>query len=272
MEPSLRDMQVVILCGGQGTRIRAVAEDRPKPMVEVGGKPILWHIMKYYHCFGLRRFVLALGHQGDRIVDYFANYQLRHRDFTMNTRDSAARLFHAGSDAADGGIEDWEIIMAHTGEQTMTGGRIKRIAQYITGNGNNFLASYGDGLSNVNLHQLLEFHRKHGRTATLTGVHQPTTFGIVESDDSSGLVHSFREKPTLNGYINGGFFVFNRAIFEEIEGDDTVLEDAPFRSLIQTKNLGVFRHDGFWQCMDHFKDYTTLNRMWDRGSAPWKVW
>lgn len=267
MESTLRDMQLVILCGGQGTRIRAVAEDRPKPMVEIGGRPILWHIMKYYASFGVRRFVLALGHQGDRIVDYFANYQLRHHDFTMNTRDSSARLFHRHDGEHE--VEDWEITMVHTGDATMTGGRIKRLARHL-GSGT-FLATYGDGLSTVNLGKLLEFHRANKRIATLTGVHLPTTFGIVDADES-GLIRSFREKPTLAGYVNGGYFVFERALLDEIDGDETVLEEKPFRSLIHRKELSVFRHDGFWHCMDHYKDYTTLNRIWDKGDAPWKVW
>lgn len=266
MTVSLRDMQVVILCGGQGTRIRAVAEDRPKPMVEVGNRPILWHIMKYYHCFGVRRFVLALGHQGDKIVDYFTNYRLRHHDFTMNTRDSSARLFHDGEDS---GIEDWDVSMVHTGEETMTGGRIKRVARHIQGD--TFFATYGDGLSTVDLRQLFEFHRAHGRTATLTGVHQPTTFGIVETGEN-GVVKSFREKPTLSGYINGGFFVFNRRIIDEIAGDETVLEEEPLRALIHKGELAMFSHDGFWHCMDHYKDYTTLNKLWAKGTAPWKIW
>ena len=266
MPDAIRDLQAVILCGGQGTRIRAVAEDRPKPMVEIGNKPILWHIMKYYSTFGVRRFVLALGHQGDKIVDYFANYRLRHYDFTMNTRDSTARLFHDG-DRSD--LEDWEVTILHTGEDTMTGGRIRRVARHV--HGDTFFATYGDGLSSVDLASLLEFHRAHGRSATLTGVHQPTTFGIVEAADD-GAVRSFREKPALAGYINGGFFVFNRAIFEEISGDDTVLEESPFRSLIQKQQLSMFRHDGFWQCMDHYKDYVTLNKLWASGKAPWKNW
>jgi glucose-1-phosphate cytidylyltransferase len=267
MSNTLRNLQLVILCGGQGTRIRAVAEDKPKPMVEIGGKPILWHIMKYYHAFGVRKFILALGHQGGKIVDFFANYQLRHHNFTMNTGDSAARLFH--HDVESDGVEDWEITFAHTGEETMTGGRIKRIAQHL--HGNTFLATYGDGLSNVDLRKLLEFHQATGRVATLTGVHQPTTFGVVDSDEG-GLVRSFREKPSLNGYINGGFFVFNQAIIDEIAGDETVLEQDPFRALIQKQQLSIFHHDGFWQCMDHYKDYTTLNKMWSSGKASWKVW
>ncbi len=263
---ALRDVQAVILCGGQGTRIRAVAEDKPKPMIEIGDRPILWHIMKHYSSFGVRRFVLALGHQGDRIVDYFANYRLRHHDFTMSTRDSAARLFH---DEGDSPVEDWEVTMVHTGDETMTGGRIKRLAKHLTGD--TFLATYGDGVSTVDLAKLVAFHRSHGRVATLTGVHQPTTFGIVDAD-ADGKVAAFREKPTLTGYINGGFFVFDRKIIDSIEGDATVLEEAPFRSLIAQDQLRMFRHDGFWHCMDHYKDYATLNGMWARGHAPWKSW
>jgi glucose-1-phosphate cytidylyltransferase len=266
MNRLMRDLQVVILCGGQGTRIRAVAEDRPKPMIDVGDKPILWHIMKYYSCFGVRRFVLALGHRGDKIVDYFANYRLRHHDITMNTRDSSARLFHDGEDS---GIEDWEVTMVHTGEETMTGGRIKRVARHV--HGDTFFATYGDGLSTVDLNKLLEFHQSHGRLATLTGVHLPTTFGIVDANER-GLVESFREKPTLGGYINGGYFVFNRGIFEHIAGDSTVLEEDPFRLLIQKGQLSMYRHDGFWHCMDHYKDYSALNKAWSSGNAPWKLW
>jgi len=267
MTTELKDMQLVILCGGQGTRIRAVAEDKPKPMVEVGGKPILWHIMKYYHTFGVRKFVLALGHQGKEIVDYFANYQLRHRDFTMTTRDSSARLFHNG--AADSGIEDWEITMVHTGLDTMTGGRIKRVLPHI--HGDTFLATYGDGLCDVDLNKLLAYHKKHQGTATMTGVHLPTTFGIVEAD-KEGMLTSFREKPTMDGYINGGYFVFEKAIGKQIEGDETVLESDPFRKLVDQQHLFMYRHDGFWQCMDHYKDYTTLNKMWSSQQAPWKKW
>jgi glucose-1-phosphate cytidylyltransferase len=266
MSHTLRNLQVVILCGGQGTRIRSVAEDKPKPMVEIGGRPILWHIMKYYSTFGIRKFVLALGHQGGKIVDYFANYRLRNYDFTMNTRDASARLFH---DEDQHDVEDWEITLVHTGEDTMTGGRIKRAAAYL--HGNTFLATYGDGLSNIDVARLVDFHLTHGRAATLTGVHQPTTFGVVDAEEG-GLVKSFREKPSLSGYVNGGFFVFQRSLVDEIAGDSTVLEEEPLRSLIQKGQLAMYRHDGFWQCMDHYKDYTTLNAMWAAGSAKWKVW
>jgi glucose-1-phosphate cytidylyltransferase len=222
--------------------------------------------MKYYHCFGVRRFVLALGHQGEKIVDYFANYRMRHHDVTLGTRDSSARLFH---DAEGAEVEDWEVTMVHTGEETATGGRIRRLARYL--HGETFFATYGDGLATVNLTYLLEHHRAHGRVATLTGVHLPTSFGIVEAAED-GQIQSFREKPTLTGYINGGYFVFNRAIFDEIEGDGSVLEEGPFRSLIQKGQLSMYRHDGFWHCMDHYKDYTTLNAIWAKGNAPWKLW
>jgi glucose-1-phosphate cytidylyltransferase len=267
MVTNIQDMQVVILCGGQGTRIRAVAEDRPKPMVEVGEKPILWHIMKIYASYGVRRFVLALGHQGQVIVDFFANYQLRNRNLTLNTRDSSARLFHPDSEGSD--IEDWEITMVHTGVNTMTGGRIKRVAPYL--HGDTFFATYGDGVSTVDIRALLEFHRSHGRTATMTGVHLPTTFGVVESLPD-GSIKKFREKPTMDGYINGGFFVLNRDILDEIDGDSTILEDKPFHQLVEKEQLRMFRFDGFWHAMDHYKDYTTLNDMWAKGNAPWKVW
>ena len=266
MSDSMRDMQVVILCGGQGTRIRAVAEDKPKPMVDIGGQPILWHIMKYYYSFGVRRFVLALGHQGHVIVDYFMNYRLRQHDVTLSTSGQFALKHHVQADAS---VEDWEVTLVNTGNETMTGGRIKRAARYV--DGDCFFATYGDGLSTIDLRRLLQFHRAHGRMATLTGVRQPTTFGIVEAGEN-GTINAFREKPTLEGYINGGFFVFNRDIANTIGGDDSVLEEEPFRAMLLHNELAMFKHEGFWQCMDHFKDYATLNKMWAGGKAPWKVW
>lgn len=267
MKTQLQDMQAVILCGGQGTRIRAVAEDKPKPMVEIGGKPILWHIMKYYASYGVRKFILALGYQGGVIVDYFANYQLRHRDLTINTRDSSARLFHPG--AIETHVDDWEITMVHTGINTMTGGRLLRIAPHLQGK--RFFVTYGDGVSDVDLQALLTFHENHGKCATLTGVHLPTTFGIVDADES-GVLQSFREKPNMDGYINGGYFVFEHDLLDEIKGDHTVLEAEPFRNLVEKKQLCMYRHDQFWHCMDHYKDYSELNELWAKGNAPWKRW
>lgn len=267
----LSKYQAVILCGGQGTRIRAVAEDRPKPMVEIGGRPILWHIMKIYSHYGIRRFVLCLGHQGEKIVDFFENYHAYNCDFSMQVGAPAARASHADPvRRADGDVDDWDITFAHTGADTMTGGRIKRIERYI--DQDHFFCTYGDGVSDVDIPGVFAHHMAAGNTATLVGVHLPTTFGIVESEESTGRITSFREKPVLPGYINGGFFCFSRGIFEQIEDDATVLENRPFRSLVETGRIGMVRHSGFWHAMDHYKDYTTLNDLWRQGQAPWKVW
>ncbi|MGC4091527.1 MAG: sugar phosphate nucleotidyltransferase [Polyangiaceae bacterium] len=266
---SLSRYQVVLLCGGQGTRIRAVAEDRPKPMVEVGEKPILWHVMKIYSQFGLRRFILALGHQGEKIVEYFENYRSHNHDFTLRLNDPADRTFHRSELPTDTDVEDWEITFAHTGTETMTGGRLSRVRRYI--DQDHFFATYGDGVANVDIPHVFSHHREAGNIATLVGVHLPTTFGIVESNDQ-GQIHSFREKPALPGYVNGGFFCFTREIFDYIQGDSTVLEDEPLRSLASRGRLGMVPHPGFWHAMDHFKDYTALNEMWKRKAAPWKTW
>jgi len=269
-QPDLSKYQAVILCGGQGTRIRAVAEDRPKPMVEVGGRPILWHIMKIYSHYGIRRFVLCLGHQGDKIVQFFENYQAYNHDFTMQVGSPAARASHVDLvKGTDSDVDDWEITFAHTGADTMTGGRIKRIERYI--DQDHFFATYGDGVSDVDIPGVFAKHVSAGNVATMVGVHLPTTFGIVESDDD-GRITSFREKPVLPGFINGGFFCFTRGIFEQIEDDATVLENRPFKALVQTGRIGMVQHTGFWHAMDHYKDYTTLNDLWKQGAAPWKVW
>lgn len=269
----LSQYQAVILCGGQGTRIRAVGEDKPKPLIDVGGKPILWHIMKIYSHYGVRKFVLCLGHKGEAIMNYFENYHAFTHDFTMTVKDRDRKIFHDSGEKSGGDgesdVDDWEITFALTGEDTMTGGRIKRIARHIQGD--RFFCTYGDGVSDVDLRKLLAFHEKHGRTATLTGVHQPTTFGIVESDEA-GNITSFREKPVLPGLINGGYFVFERKIFDYIEGDATVLEEKPFHRMVHDKQISMFRFEGFWHCMDTFKDYQKLNEMWRAKAAPWKIW
>jgi glucose-1-phosphate cytidylyltransferase len=270
MKHNFEDKQVVILCGGQGTRIRAVAEDRPKPLVEIGGKPILWHIMKYYSSFGIRRFVLALGHQGEKIIDFFDNYHHRNRDFTFSVSGKKERVFAESEyNGNDKDVDDWEISMVHTGLDTMTGGRVKRVADYI--DSDTFFCTYGDGLSDVNLNELMTLHTEHNATVTMTGVHLPTTFGIVEASPE-GKVTSFREKPSLPGFINGGFFVMNKEIINHIEGDQTILENEPLIDLIHQDKVAMLQHEGFWHCMDHYKDYTTLNQMWDSGNSPWKIW
>ncbi len=267
-EKLLSNYQVVILCGGQGTRIRGVADGIPKPLIDVGGKPILWHIMKTYSFYGIRRFILCLGYKGDTIIDYFENYHARTHDFTMKIENAEVRTF-TEERRNDRDVDEWEITFALTGVNTMTGGRIKRIAKYI--DNDLFFATYGDGLSDVNIHDLYKFHKSHGRTATLTGVHLPTTFGIVETDDNNAIT-SFREKPVMSGRINGGFFVFNTRLFEHIENDTTVLEDMPFKRLVRNSELLMYPWDGFWHCMDTFKDYQELNKMWDSDKAPWKLW
>ncbi len=264
----LSQYQAVILCGGQGTRIRSVSESLPKPLIDVGGRPIVWHIMKIYSSFGIKKFILCLGHKGELIIDYFENYHCRTHDFTMSIKDQERKTFHLDG-SSDRDVDDWEITFALTGEETMTGGRLKRIQKYITND--EFFCTYGDGLSDVNINDLFIYHTKTGRIATLTGVHLPTTFGIVEAEES-GLITSFREKPVLPGMINGGYFVFNKKLFEFIDNDSTVLEEQPFKRLVRNGQIAMYRYSGFWHCMDTYKDYSTLNKMWADNKAPWKVW
>ncbi|MBD3393329.1 MAG: glucose-1-phosphate cytidylyltransferase [Chitinivibrionales bacterium] len=264
----LSQYKVVILCGGQGTRIRGVADNLPKPLIDIGGRPILWHIMKIYSFYGLKKFVLCLGYKGDAIIDYFENYHARTHDFTMKIKDRDRKLF-TGKETDDRDVDDWELTFALTGENTMTGGRVKRIRNYI--DEDVFFCTYGDGVSDVDINALFGYHWEKGKAATLTGVHLPTTFGIVEAG-GDGIVSSFREKPVMSGLINGGFFVFDRSVFDHIEGDDTVLEETPFKRLVRTGDIAMYRHGGFWHCMDTYKDYVNLNRLWAENKAPWKIW
>jgi glucose-1-phosphate cytidylyltransferase len=224
--------------------------------------------MKIYSSYGVRRFILCLGYKGEAIIDYFENYHSRTHDFTLTVSTAEKKLFH-NYETTHRDVDDWEITFALTGEHTLTGGRIKRIQKYI--DTDTFFCTYGDGISDVNLQDLLRYHWKKEKAATLTGVHLPTTFGIVESGED-GIITSFREKPVMSGLINGGFFVFNNAIFDHIEGDQTVLEDKPFKLLTRSNELILYRHEGFWHCMDTYKDYQELNKLWDENKAPWKVW
>jgi glucose-1-phosphate cytidylyltransferase len=256
--------KVVILCGGMGTRLREETEYKPKPLVEIGGKPILWHIMKHYSQFGYRDFVLALGYRGEMIVDYFENYYRRNCDYTLSLDRHGERTFH---DEPDNDEQEWRITFAWTGQDTMTGGRIRRVERYIQED--IFLATYGDGVSNVHVPSVVDFHRSTGKVATLVGVHLPTTFGVLEAE--GGTVREFREKPVLQGWINGGFFVFNREFLGQLHADSDVLEDRPMKELVEQGTLGVFPHDGFWKCMDTWKDVVALNELWDDG-APWNTW
>lgn len=254
--------KVLILCGGMGTRLREETEYKPKPLVEIGGMPILWHIMKLYaHC-GCRDFVLALGYKGAMIKEYFLNFEWMSNDFTLDLRSKQERVTYCAHTP-----EDWAITFADTGLRTPTGGRVSRARRYL--DGEYFFATYGDGIADVDLNELLAFHRRRGRIATLTGVHPSSPFGILEEKD--GVVSSFKEKPHLAGMINGGFFVFDRRIFDYLD-DEAVLEEEPLRRLAADGQLAVYHHRGFWACMDTYKDVERLNAMWEEGRRPWQVW
>ncbi len=253
-------MKTVILCGGLGTRLREETEFRPKPMIVVGDKPILWHIMRTYSSYGCKEFVLCLGYKGDVIKNYFLEYDLVHSDFTVRlgtkeiTRHS---VFHDES--------DWQVTLAETGQQTMTGGRIKRIEKYI--DGETFMMSYGDGLANVDVRRLLKFHREKGKIATVTAVRPMARFGELSLDGD--LAESFHEKPQIaSGWINGGFFVFQKRVFDYLD-EDCVLEKEPMERLAAEKQMAVYKHSGYWRCMDTYRDLEALNQDWTSGHPGW---
>jgi glucose-1-phosphate cytidylyltransferase len=255
-------MKVVILAGGLGTRLAEETAVRPKPMVDIGGYPILWHIMKTYAHYDLKRFVLALGYKGDVVKDYFLRLRSIQHDINLNLCTGA--VDYIGPNGLD-----WEVRMIDTGLRSMTGGRLHRLAPQL--GDATFMATYGDGVSNVNIAELLEFHRSHGRIATLTAVRPPARFGTMSF--SGDRVVDFQEKPqTSEGWINGGYFVFEPKIFDYLDGDDTVLEGAPLERLARDGELVAYRHTGFWQCMDTVRDKQRLDALWESGEAPWKVW
>jgi glucose-1-phosphate cytidylyltransferase len=253
----------VILAGGRGTRISEESALRPKPMVEIGNRPILWHIMKIYAHFGVSRFIVCLGYRGYMVKEYFLNYWLHGSDVTvrLDTRDVTV---HQGS------TEPWEVTLVDTGEATSTGGRLKRAARYLP-DGEPFFFTYGDGLANVDIAAELDFHRREGGTVTMTVVRPPARFGTPKLDGSS--VTAFLEKnQALEGYVNGGFFVVDPVAVELIEGDETPWEGAPLQRLAKEGSLRAFRHEGFWQPMDTLRDKELLNELWAGGDAPWKLW
>ncbi len=256
-------MKVVILCGGKGTRLREETEFRPKPMVEIGGHPILWHIMRTYASYRYNDFILCLGYKGDVIREYFYQYAMGNINFTINLRSGECE-FHRQEE-----IPDWRVTLVDTGQETLTGGRVKRIEPYI--DGDEFFLTYGDGLSDINITESLEFHRSHGKIATVTGVSPPSRYGelFIQGDH----VKSFQEKSeTSNGRINGGYFVFSRKLFDYLEDrEDCILEREPLEKLAVEGELCVKQHNGFWQCMDTYRDYKYLNNMWQKGQAPWKI-
>lgn len=260
-------MKVVILCGGQGTRIRDVADNIPKPMIPVGGYPILWHIMKYYSFSGHNEFILCLGHQGKIIKEFFLNYEENISDFTLKLGNKSSLQFHNIIEE-----NDWKITFAETGEKAMTGARIRKIKKYL-GDDQTFMLTYGDGLCDVDIEKLISFHKTHGRALTLTGVRPAGRFGEIKCTDE-GVISEFNEKPqTVEGRINGGFFVCNINLFDYLEGnDDLVFEKEPMMKLVRDKQLMQFNHDGFWQPMDTYREYVLLNSLYEKNDAPWKKW
>jgi glucose-1-phosphate cytidylyltransferase len=257
-------MKVVILCGGQGTRLREETEFRPKPLVDVGQRPILWHIMKLYAHHGFRQFVLCLGYRGHMIKEYFLNYEAMNNDFTICLGSQHQVSYHDAH-----AEQDFNVTLAETGLYTMTGGRVKRVERYL--DGDTFMVTYGDGVADVDIRALTDFHRSHGKLATVTAVRPPSRFGILELD-GSGRVTRFAEKPQLEGWASAGFFVFNRRMLDLLGGDDCVLEREPLEQLAASGELMVYRHEGFFFAMDTYREYQALNELWNSGKAPWKVW
>lgn len=258
-------MKVVILCGGRGTRMKEETEFRPKPMVEVGGRPILWHVMKIYASYGFKDFILCLGYKGHMIKEYFLNYQAMHNDVTVRLGDHNSVQFHSNHDEVD-----WNVTLVDTGEETQTGSRIKKVEKYI--DGDMFMATYGDGVGNIHISDLVEFHRSHGKIATITGVHPSSRFGELVIEDKQ--VSAFSEKPQVKqGFINGGYFVFKKKFLEYIDNDrNCFLEKQPLEAISGEKELMAYVHKGFWQCVDTYRELTVLNKLWAQPRPPWKVW
>jgi glucose-1-phosphate cytidylyltransferase len=258
-------MKVVILCGGMGTRLREETEYRPKPMVEIGGRPILWHIMKTFAHYGLKEFILCLGYKGHIIKEYFLNYEAMNNDFTITLGRNNGITYHGQHYE-----QDYQVTLAETGLESMTGWRVKLIEKYV--DNALFIVTYGDGLIDLNIDELIKFHHNHGRLATVTTVRPAQRFGTVRLD-STGVVTNFAEKPKLNDWISAGFFVFNREVFDYIDADPScVLERNPLEQLATASELVAYRHDGYFYAMDTYREYIYLNQLWDKGEAFWKVW
>jgi len=260
----IAEMSTIILCGGLGTRLREETEFKPKPMVEVGNRPILWHIMKHYYHYGVQSFVLCLGYKGDVIRHYFLNYPLYNSDFSIQFGSGEVRTLARACE------EDWSVIMAETGRTALTGTRLKRALRYAEGP--TFFATYGDGVSDVDLNRLLAHHKASGKLATVTAVRPSSRFGELAIRD--GLVQRFREKPQVTeGWINGGFFVFEKKVLDRVRpSDDVSLEEAVLETLAAEGQLAVYQHGGFWQSMDTYREMQLLNELWSSDRAPWHVW
>ena len=258
-------MQVIILCGGLGTRLREETEFRPKPLVEIGGRPILWHIMKIYAHYGLREFVLCLGYRGQMIKEYFLNYEAMNNDFTIRLGRQNQLIYHDEHKE-----QDFNVTLADTGTDTMTGGRVKRIERYLRDD-QTCLVTYGDGVADLDVRAALDFHRAHKRLATVTTVHPVSRFGMLEMD-KRGAVREFIEKPQLQGWSSAGFFIFERRVFEYLDGDNCILEREPLERLAREGQLMAYHHPGFFYAMDTYREYEYLNGLWESGKAPWKIW
>ncbi|NIU02278.1 MAG: glucose-1-phosphate cytidylyltransferase [Nitrosopumilaceae archaeon] len=255
-------MKTIILSGGKGTRLAEETYLRPKPMVEIGGKPILWHIMNIYAHYGYKEFLIACGYRGEMIKEYFHNFYIRNSDYLINLADGSVEVYNTNSD-------DWKIGVIDTGLDTMTGGRVRRLKDWI--GKNRFMVTYGDGVGDVNISELVAFHDNHGKTATVTAVHPPSRFGALILNGDS--VKEFSEKPqTTAGWINGGFFVFEPEIFQYLDDDQSILEREPLERLAAENQLMAFRHHGFWQPMDTLREKHILESLWSSGEAPWKIW
>jgi glucose-1-phosphate cytidylyltransferase len=258
-------MKTVILCGGRGTRLGEHGASVPKGLIEIGGRPLLWRLMKIYAHHGLNDFVLCLGHLGDAIKRYFLEHHWLDSDFTLDLESGRGPQIANPLARA----EDWRITFVDTGLDTNTGGRIKKIEPFLT-NGEPFCVTYGDGLADINLAELIEFHRRHGRTATLTAVHPRSSFGLLKLNEMNAVTE-FVEKPVMEQWINGGFFVFNPEVFDYLT-TDSILETAPLQALAREGQLMAFPHTGFWKCMDTYKDHLEFNQLWDEGLAGWNAW
>lgn len=261
---SKENIKAVILCGGRGTRLREETEYKPKPMVTIGGRPVLWHIMKIFAHFGITDFVFCLGYKGEMIKDYFLNYEEMNSDFTVELGAGVKKLHTNHTE------KGWRVTLADTGEEAQTGSRVKRIEKYI--DGDTFLVTYGDGVADVDIKKLLAFHRSHGKIGTVTGVHPSSRFGEIIQKNKRVL--RFYEKPqTREGIVNGGFFVFNKKFFKYLAaGDDCYLEGKPLENLAAEGQLMVYPHGGFWQCVDTYRELELLNDLWKSDNPPWKVW
>ncbi len=260
----IKNLEVVILAGGLGTRISEESYLKPKPMIEIGGKPIIWHIMKYYSSFGINNFIICLGYKGYVIKEFFNNYLIHNSDYIIDLKTKTKKSLNKVN-------EKWKITLVDTGKETMTGGRLKNVSKFIKGE--NFYFTYGDGLCDVNLEDQVNFHYTHKKLATILAVKPPGRYGSLKIKDNSNIVNKFIEKPQGdNSWINGGFFILNKKVIKLIKNNRTVWEEEPLNNLSNANQLMAFRHNGFWQPMDTLREKIYLNKLWNNNNAPWKIW